>query len=181
MSVDYDYIFKVCFLGQGNVGKTSLILRYTQNAFVEDYKPTLGTDFAIKKLTINNQKIALQIWDLAGQEQFKSIRSFYSKGASAGVLVFDVTRPETFLSFKKWNDQFKKDSSPNGNKTGGGKTFLVANKCDLTDKRLVPSEIGGMANKWLNINYYETSARSGENVEKLFLDIANTLLSEVHQ
>lgn len=179
MSVDYDYIFKVCFLGQGNVGKTSLILRYTQNAFIDDYKPTLGTDFAIKKLEINKRKIALQIWDLAGQEHFSNIRSFYSKGASAGVLVFDVTRPETFLSFKKWHDQFKKDSSPTGDIRSGGMTFLVANKCDLLGKRLVPYQIGEMVNQWLDIKYYETSAKSGDNVEKLFQDIAQALLRDI--
>ncbi|MHA1838432.1 MAG: Rab family GTPase [Candidatus Ranarchaeia archaeon] len=175
--MDYDYIFKVCFLGQGNVGKTSLILRYTQNAFIEDYKPTLGTDFAIKKLSIGGRKIALQIWDLAGQEHFNNIRSFYSKGASAGVLVFDVTRPDTFLTIKQWHDQFKRDSAPNGRENRGGKVFVVANKADLGHKRLVPPQVGDMIRRWLNIGYYETSAKSGKNVEALFVDIAKSLIS----
>jgi small GTP-binding protein len=181
MSVDYDYIFKVCFLGQGNVGKTSLILRYTQNAFVEDYKPTLGTDFAIKKLNIGGHKIALQIWDLAGQEHFSSIRSFYSKGASAGVLVFDVTRPETFLTIKEWHDQFRRDSSPDGKQNRGGQMFVVANKTDLEGRRLVPPQVGDMIQQWMGISYYETSAKSGKNVEKLFYDMAKLLMSRVEQ
>ena len=156
-----------------------MILRYTQNAFVEDYKPTLGTDFAIKKLKIGGRKIAMQIWDLAGQEHFSSIRSFYSKGASAGVLVFDVTRPETFLTFKEWHDQFKRDSSPDGKVNRGGRMFVVANKTDLQGKRLVPPQIGEMINQWLGVEYYETSAKSGENVEKLFYDIAKILMSGI--
>ncbi len=175
MSSDYDYIFKVCFLGQGNVGKTSLILRYTQNAFIEDYKPTLGTDFAIKKINFQGAKVALQIWDLAGQDYFKAIRSYYSKGASAGVIVFDVTRPDTFMTVKSWYDQFKQDSSPNNDPERGGHVFLVGNKTDLVEKRVVPKEFNSMMKKWLNVPTYETSAKEGINVDQMFIDLTGTL------
>jgi small GTP-binding protein len=179
MTTDYDYIFKVCFLGQGNVGKTSLILRYTQNAFIEDYKPTLGTDFAVKKITYKGIKVALQIWDLAGQDYFKAIRTYYSKGASAGVIVFDVTRPETFMTVKNWYDQFKQDSSPNNDSRRGGHVFLVGNKTDLVDQRVVPPEVNGMMESWLKVPTYETSAKSGTNVEQMFIDLTKILLKDL--
>jgi len=88
--------------GEGGVGKTSLIIRFCQNRFTEEYKPTLGADFAVKKVKIGDMEVTLQIWDLSGQERFEIMRKYYFKGASAGVLVFDVTRPETFLLINRW-------------------------------------------------------------------------------
>jgi len=180
MSVDYDYIFKVCFLGQGNVGKTSLILRYTQNAFIEDYKPTLGTDFAIKKLTIEGRKIALQIWDLAGQPRFNSVRELYYKGSHGGLLVFDITRRDSFSNLNSWVEELYKNSG-----RGIMPIALLGNKVDLrdeTDDPITPEEaqayIRELKKKYelnFEVPYLETSAKTGDNVDESFNILAHTI------
>lgn len=165
------FLFKVCMAGEGGVGKTSLIIRFCQNRFTEEYKPTLGADFAVKKVEVGDSEVTLQIWDLSGQERFEIMRKYYFKGASAGVLVFDVTRPETFLLINRWIEAFYKHS-------GGGFLVLVGNKMDLEDKRLVPPQAGEMITKWLNIPYFETSAKTGENVFDVFTFVAEKLLEK---
>lgn len=159
------YVLKMVALGDGAVGKTSCIMRYTQNSFGESYKATIGTNIAVKDVEIELQpgkpSIAqIVLWDLAGQPTYKDLRSRYMVGSSIAFLVYDVTRPPTFLNVSLWYDNFIK-VAPQAIVT------LVANKVDRDD-RVVPPEAGEMVSRWLNIDYIETSAKTGENVEKMF-------------
>ena len=152
-------------LGDGAVGKTSCIMRYTQNSFGETYKATIGTNIAIKNVEIEHRKgehstAQVVIWDLAGQPTYKDLRSRYMVGASIAFLVYDVTRPPTFLNVAQWYDNFMTVSPE-------AVVILVANKVDRED-RMVPLEAGQMVSEWHNIEYIETSAKTGENIEMMF-------------
>ncbi|MHA1917425.1 MAG: Rab family GTPase [Candidatus Ranarchaeia archaeon] len=177
--LNYDFVFKVVLLGEGGVGKTSLILKYTQNKFEENYKPTLGTDFAVHIVEYNNQKVCFQIWDLGGQEHFEQLRAIYCKGAAGAILVFDVTRPDTYLVMKNWYDKLKKNGTTEY--LTRQEVLLIGNKVDLPDERLVPIEAGKMFEKWLKIKYIETSAKTGLNVDKLFLKLAKSLVDKINK
>jgi small GTP-binding protein len=160
------YVLKMVALGDGAVGKTSCIMRYTQNSFGESYKATIGTNIAIKDLEIQlrpgeSSKAQVVIWDLAGQPTYKDLRSRYMVGASVAFLVFDVTRPPTFLNVGSWYDNFI-GVAPEA------AVILVANKVDRKD-RAVPTEAGEMFSQWRNLDYIETSAKTGENVEQMFI------------
>lgn len=159
------YVLKMVALGDGAVGKTSCIMRYTQNDFGESYKATIGTNIAIKEIEIElrpgeTSTARIVLWDLAGQPTYKDLRSRYMVGSSIAFLVYDVTRPPTFLNVASWYDSFIK-VAPEAIVT------LVANKVDRED-RVVPAEAGKMVSRWLNIEYIETSAKTGENIEKMF-------------
>jgi small GTP-binding protein len=155
-------------LGDGAVGKTSCIMRFTEDSFGEKYKATIGTNIAIKNLEVDvedeikNTQIVL--WDLAGQPSYRDLRQRYMQGSSMGFIVYDVTRPPTFLNVYEWYRNFKA-VCPNA------VTVLVANKVDI-DERLVPKEAGLMLSDWLKERYIETSAKTGKNINKMFIECA---------
>ncbi|MFW9786547.1 MAG: Rab family GTPase [Candidatus Thorarchaeota archaeon] len=165
------YVLKMVALGDGAVGKTSCIMRYTQNSFGESYKATIGTNIAVKNVDIEvypGEKATAQIvlWDLAGQPTYKDLRSRYMVGASIAFLVYDVTRPPTFLNCASWYDNFIAVSPD-------AVVILVANKVDRKD-RVVPPAAGEMFSHWQDIEYIETSAKTGENIEKMFTKCVET-------
>jgi small GTP-binding protein len=167
------YVLKMVALGDGAVGKTSCIMRYTQNSFGETYKATIGTNIALKEVEIElrpgEPSIAqVVLWDLAGQPTYKDLRSRYMVGASVAFLVYDVTRPPTFLNVWQWYENFI-SVSPDA------VVILVANKVDRPD-RVVPPEAGEMVSRWLNIECIETSAKTGENVEEMFTKCVETAI-----
>ena len=169
------YVLKMVALGDGAVGKTSCIMRYTQNSYGETYKATIGTSIALKNVEIElrpgERSIAqVVLWDLAGQPTYKDLRSRYMVGASIAFLVYDVTRPSTFLNVASWYDNFIKVSPD-------AVIILVANKVDRED-RVVPQEAGEMVRRWLNIDYIETSAKTGENIEEMFTKCVETAIKK---
>ncbi|MFW9957144.1 MAG: Rab family GTPase [Candidatus Odinarchaeota archaeon] len=159
-----EYVLKMVALGDGAVGKTSCIMRYTENRFGEQYKATIGTSIAVKNVTVKINKksarVQIVLWDLAGQLTYKDLRQRYMVGSSMAFLVYDVTRPTTFLNINEWYSNFRRVCPE-------AVVALVANKVDRDD-RLVPTEAGLMLQKWLNILYLETSALTGMNINKLF-------------
>ena len=168
-----EYVLKMVALGDGAVGKTSCIMRYTQNSFGESYKATIGTNIAVKELEAEvrpGEKSTAQIvlWDLAGQPTYKDLRSRYMVGSAIAFLVYDVTRPPTFLNVASWYDNFVAVSPE-------AVVILVANKVDRKD-RVVPREAGEMVSRWLKIDYIETSAKTGENIEKMFTKCVETAI-----
>lgn len=163
-----DYLFKICMLGDDAVGKTSIVLKYTENRFEESYKMTLGADFATKVVTIDKYKVCLSVWDLGGQFRFRELRKHYFKNAAGALLLFDVTRPETFLHIDRWLQEFYSYA--------GGELILLGNKVDLTNMRIVPSEAGKMIQKWKGIPYYETSAKTGQNINEVFVLLTKMIL-----
>ena len=131
---DYEYLFKILLVGNSNVGKSSLFLRFVDEIWKENFVPTIGVDFKIKSIKIDNKTIKLQIWDTAGQERFKSILSSYYKGANGILLLYDITNINSFKSLSNWLIDIEKNSSKNVKK------ILIGNKCDLEGKREVSND-----------------------------------------
>ncbi|MFO7837464.1 MAG: Rab family GTPase [Promethearchaeia archaeon] len=169
-----EYKYRLVLLGEAAVGKTSLLRRYTENTFDEEYKQTLGTTFAAKDVAIENDEgeeteVRLVIWDMGGQSTYKELRRQYMKGAAGGIIVYDVTRPETFMAMNNWFESFR-ETCPNS------PVIICANKIDLEEDRMVPVEPGIMLRDWFQADYYETSAKTGEAVDNAFQRIAKILV-----
>ena len=167
--MDDEVTLKFIILGDSGVGKTNLLLRYVGESFSENYIATLGIDFKMKNIIYNDVKVALQIWDTAGQEKYRSITSSYYKGAHGCLLVYDITRKVTFENIDKWLAEIKLSSNNEIN------MILIGNKCDLEDKREVSIEEAQNKAKLLNMAFMETSALNGTNVEKAFNELVNNV------
>jgi len=166
--------FRVVLLGEATVGKTSLLRRYSENAFDEEYKQTLGTTFATKEVEVkdeqgDNRTVKISIWDMGGQSTYRELRRQYMKGSSAAIIVYDVTKPESFMAMNNWFESFREvcPEAP---------IFICANKIDLSDKRMVPQEPGIMLRDWFQSEYYETSAKDGTRVTDVFERCAEVVL-----
>ena len=175
MSAEYRY--KIVMLGDGAVGKTAMTTRYTQNFFDSDYKRTIGSDFAIKRLSLENEddtetQVTLQVWDLAGQPRFESVRQGFYRGARGGLLLYDVTRRRTFLNVDNWKEEAFK------NLNGDIPLILVANKVDLKDSRVVTTEEGEKYAKKHKMMYVESSALTGENVEEAYSNLCRKMIED---
>ncbi|MHA1913938.1 MAG: GTP-binding protein [Promethearchaeota archaeon] len=162
-----EYAFKLILGGEGGVGKTSMVHRFVEDSFQTDYKSTIGTSIMKKECDFPglDSKVRFVIWDLAGQAQFKRVRQSYLSNAEAGILVYDVTRKETFNNLKSWLDEAK-DVSPSIS------LILVGNKIDLVEDRVITTEQGEEMAKQLNLSYIETSAKTGENINDAFKMLA---------
>ena len=161
-------------LGNGQVGKTSIILRYIDDRFSLNYLSTIGIDSKIKKIIMpNGEQIKVKISDTAGQERFRSIASNYLKKANGILLVYDITSHESFSDINKWLQEINKNEC---NKP----MVLIGNKCDLNDQREVPKEegMGYAKNVAKNIPFYETSCKSGENIDKAIMDLVNQIYNK---
>lgn len=174
MSSSYDFLFKVVVLGEGAVGKTAIVTRFSHGFFRTDYKTTIGSQFAVKNVSIKKPDysevtVKLQIWDVAGQSRFQILRPMYYRGSSGGILVFDVTRRRTFIVLEEWLDELYKAI----NKTIP--IILVANKTDLPDRVVEPSEGREFADRH-NMPYLESSAKTGEGVVDIFSSLAVDLV-----
>ncbi len=170
-NLNYQFIFKIILIGDANSGKTSLLNRYVTKCFNDKYICTIGVDFMTKAVQIDDQTMKLQIWDTAGMEKYKQITTSYYRGAQAAIVCFDLTNKSSFLSLQKWVDDYSKFYNPIFHKN----IFIVGNKSDLLEERDVSRE---EIESWIrtnNYNYFETSARTGENVENLFLELASGL------
>ena len=129
---DYDYLFKLLLIGDSGVGKSCLLLRYTDEQYSERYISTIGVDFKIKTMEIDSKTVKLQIWDTAGQERFKTITPTYYKGADGIIIVFDVTKRESFENIEKWFEEI--DIHTNGRTIN---KLLVGAKSDLINKKVI--------------------------------------------
>ena len=125
MSAEYDYLFKVLLIGNSGVGKSSLLVRFADDVFTDNFMPTIGVDFKIKTLMVDDKSAKLQIWDTAGQERFKTITSSYFKGAHGVLVTYDITDRESFNAIQKWMGEVEKHASDSI------ACILVGNKCDL--------------------------------------------------
>ncbi|MHA1909772.1 MAG: Rab family GTPase [Candidatus Thorarchaeota archaeon] len=162
--------FRIVLLGEATVGKTSLLRRFTENTFDDEYKQTIGTTFATKDVAIKDDEstdrvVRLVIWDMGGQATYKELRRQYMKGASAAIIVYDVTKPETFMAMNTWYESFR-EVCPNA------MAIICANKVDLEVNRMVPVEPGQMLRDWFQAAYYETSAKTGDQVNIVFTRVA---------
>lgn len=175
MSASKNFIYKICVVGDGGVGKTSMVLRYTEDTFKENYIMTIGSNFSTKTVDLPEYpqyNIKLQIWDLAGQKHFSFVRPPFYRGATGIIYVFDLTRRSSFSSLPNWKTEVEKV-------VAGRPSILVGNKLDLAEegKREVALQDGVSLKTELEAqSYYETSAKDGLKVEDVFKDTVLAIL-----
>lgn len=161
--------YKLVFLGDQSVGKTSIITRFMYDKFEGSYQATIGIDFLSKTMYLEDRTVRLQLWDTAGQERFRSLIPSYIRDSSVAVVVYDVINRTSFLSTSKWIDDVR-------NERGNDVILvLVGNKTDQSEKRQVSVEEGEAKAKEHGIMFIETSAKAGFNVKALFRKIAAAL------
>eukprot|EP00041_Stephanoeca_diplocostata_P004664 m.48749 g.48749 ORF g.48749 m.48749 type:complete len:211 (-) comp15273_c0_seq1:283-915(-) len=161
--------FKLVFLGEQSVGKTSLITRFMYDSFDNTYQATIGIDFLSKTMYLEDRTVRLQLWDTAGQERFRSLIPSYIRDSSVAVVVYDITSRASFQQTSKWIDDVRTERGQDVI------IMLVGNKTDLADKRQVSIEEGESKAKELNVMFIETSAKAGYNVKVLFRRVAAAL------
>ena len=167
ISVQKSYIYKICIVGNGGVGKTSMVLRYCENAFKENYIMTIGSNFSTKTVDLPNYpqfQVKLQIWDLAGQKHFSFVRPPFYRGATGIIYVFDLTRRSSFAELLEWRNEVEKV-------IGQRPCLIVGNKLDLADqgKREISTQDGESLTSELHATkYFETSAKEGDSVDQVF-------------
>jgi small GTP-binding protein len=163
-------LLKILVIGESAVGKSCLLLRYTDNKFQESFMTTIGVDFKTKYIDIEGTHVKLQIWDTAGQEKFRSITRAYYRGAHGILVVFDISRRDTFNQTKMWIDSIR-ESQAEANSID---VILIGNKQDLV-RAVTKDEAEDLANSY-GIRYFETSAKQNTNVEEAFLCLAGLAL-----
>lgn len=162
----FDMQIKLLMIGDSGVGKTCLLLRYANDSFSPTFITTIGIDFKIKNIELDNKKVKLQIWDTAGQERFRTITTSYFRGAQGILLVYDVTDRSSFQSIRNWVGQIQQHADVHVNK------ILIGNKCDVSDDRAVSTEEGQALADEYGVQFFETSAKNNINVENGFIKVA---------
>ena len=162
MSINFHYLLKYVIIGDSGVGKSNILLQYINGKFNEDFKATVGVEFGAKNIEINGRIYRIQIWDTAGQENFRSIARAYYKNSICACIVYDITSRNSFNSVQSWIDDCTKQTPRNI------LLLLIGNKNDLNDKREVQYEEGEEFAKKKNMIFLETSAKTGKNIDKIF-------------
>ncbi|SCU91240.1 LAFA_0F02630g1_1 [Lachancea sp. 'fantastica'] len=163
--------YKIVFLGEQGVGKTSLITRFMYDTFDDHYQATIGIDFLSKTMYLDDKTIRLQLWDTAGQERFRSLIPSYIRDSHVAIVVYDVTSKKSFEYIDKWVEDVKSERGEEN-----VVLCIVGNKNDLSDERQVSTEEGERKAQVLNAKIFiETSTKAGFNVKNLFRKIAKTL------
>ena len=167
---EYDLLFKLILIGDSYVGKSNILLKYLKNQFNENSKTTIGVEFGTKNIIINNKRIKIQILDTAGQERYRSITSAYYKGAKGALIVYDITRKNTFDNIDKWITDLKL----NGDKNIC--IIILGNKSDLIDKREINKNDGIKKAEMYKTAFLETSALNGDNISKAFDELIEQIV-----
>nr|ADE77443.1 unknown [Picea sitchensis] len=195
--MSYAYLFKYIIIGDTGVGKSCLLLQFTDKRFQPVHDLTIGVEFGARMITIRNKPIKLQIWDTAGQESFRSITRSYYRGAAGALLVYDITRcqlafmymiktegsryhfiikqRETFTHLSTWLEDARQHASPNMT------IMLIGNKCDLAHRRAVTTEEGAQFAKENGLIFLETSAKTSQNVEEAFINTAAKVYQKIEE
>ena len=161
-----EFLYKILLLGDTSVGKTCFLMRYTDNTFQEIHMSTIGLDYKLKNVQLDDGKMyKIQIWDTAGQDRFRSITKNYYKGAHGIVLIYDITDKKTFENVRNWVRQIKEEVSDKVC------IILVANKIDAEEKRVVSTEEGEKMAAEFNMMFFECSAKTGDNIDNAFNEL----------
>jgi small GTP-binding protein len=174
-SINFNYLFKYIIIGDAAVGKSNLLLRYAHGQFKDEYQLTIGVEFGAKNISINDKIYRIQIWDTAGQENFRSITRAYYKNSVCALVVYDITNRDSFNNISNWIEDCKNQSP---------KTIfmvLVGNKSDLSDKRVISIEEGRELAEKYNMIFFETSAKTGDNVDLIFFKSAEEIAKKIDQ
>eukprot|EP00325_Prymnesiales_sp_UTEX-LB-985_P001977 CAMPEP_0174698532 /NCGR_PEP_ID=MMETSP1094-20130205/4108_1 /TAXON_ID=156173 /ORGANISM="Chrysochromulina brevifilum, Strain UTEX LB 985" /LENGTH=200 /DNA_ID=CAMNT_0015895725 /DNA_START=53 /DNA_END=655 /DNA_ORIENTATION=+ len=178
MKPDYDYLFILVLIGDSGVGKSCLLLRFADDKWTDSYISTIGVDFKIRTIELDQKTIKLQIWDTAGQERFRTISSTYYRGAHGIIVVYDVTNKLSFDNVQRWLSEIDKYARENVNK------LLVGNKADAAEgadsSRQVPMEDGKKFAEDRDIPFLETSAKTGTFVDTAFLMMAHEIKNKMN-
>ncbi|KAL1809435.1 hypothetical protein DCAR_0728973 [Daucus carota subsp. sativus] len=166
-----DYVFKVVLIGDSAVGKSQLLSRFARNEFTIDSKATIGVEFQTKTLILDHKVVKAQIWDTAGQERYRAVTSAYYRGAVGAILVYDMTKRQTFEHIANWLEELRGRADKNI------MIMLIGNKSDLGSLRAVPIEDAQEFADKENLCFMETSALEATNVEAVFL----TVLKEIYR
>jgi len=166
---------KIVLLGEMSTGKTCLVLRLVKNEFSDKELPTIGAAFMVHKMNVDDKTVKLEIWDTAGQERFRALAPMYYKGAAAAVIVYDITKPESFETLIHWVEELKVRAPPNI------VIALAGNKCDLESERAITVD---QAEQYLQKIeegggerpiFFECSAKTGQGVQEIFKEICRKL------
>ena len=159
---EYDYLFKLLLIGNSSVGKSSLLVRFVDDVWEENFVPTIGVDFKLKTLDVNGKKVKLQIWDTAGQERFKNITASYYRGGNGVLVVYDITDRDSFTNLTSWLIEIEKNANKNVFK------LLIGNKNDLESERKVTFNEGKEFADSNGMKFIETSAKTADKVYEAF-------------
>jgi Ras-related protein Rab-8A len=166
---DYDHLYKLLLIGNSGVGKSCTLLRFTDDSFTPSFITTIGIDFKIRTIEVDDKRIKLQVWDTAGQERFRTITTAYYRGAMGVIIVYDVTDRNSFDQVDSWYqnvEEYARDKVS---------IVLIGNKCDLTDKRVITTDEGRRLAKRLGVNFFETSAKDKTGVDETFYEITRLI------
>jgi Ras-related protein Rab-8A len=165
----YDFLIKLLLIGDSGVGKSCLLLRFSDDSFTTSFITTIGIDFKIKTIELDGKRIKLQIWDTAGQERFRTITTAYYRGAMGILLVYDVTDKQSFENIRNWIKNIEQHAADNVDK------ILIGNKCDMIKDKVVDSAQGQNLADNYQIKFFETSAKANTNVVEAFTAIAKDI------
>lgn len=168
---DYDYLFKIVLIGDSGVGKSNILSRFTRNEFSVESKSTIGVEFATRSIEIEKKVVKAQIWDTAGQERYRAITSAYYRGAVGALLVYDVTKKETFADVEKWLAELRDHADSKI------VIMLTGNKCDLQHLRSVTTQDAEIYAVKEDLLFLETSALNSVNIDAAFQKV----LSVIHE
>ena len=168
------YIIKILTLGDTSVGKSSIVLRFSDDKFDDKIFSTIGIDFKTKYIKLDKFSVKVLIWDTAGQEKFQNIAKQYYKGANGVLLIYDISNRKSFERIDFWLKELKEN-----NRIDELFLYLVGNKNDMEDKRVISFQEGEKYAKNNNINFFEVSAKSGKGVTELFNNVINGVMEKI--
>mmetsp|Transcript_14073 Transcript_14073/g.15561 ORF Transcript_14073/g.15561 Transcript_14073/m.15561 type:complete len:218 (-) Transcript_14073:88-741(-) len=168
----YDYLFKIVLVGDSAVGKSNLLWRFTKNEFYEETKSTIGVEFAVKSVEVEAKTIKAQIWDTAGQERYRAITSAYYRSAVGAMLVYDISKKDTFDNIERWLTELRQHADANI------VIMLVGNKSDLKHLREVPTEKAREFCQENGLSLVETSAKDNSYVDFAFQKLITDIYHE---
>ncbi|KAJ4714478.1 Ras-related protein like [Melia azedarach] len=170
-----DYVFKVVLIGDSAVGKSQILSRFARNEFSLDSKATIGVEFQTRTLVIQHKSVKAQIWDTAGQERYRAVTSAYYRGAVGAMLVYDITRRQSFDHIPRWLEELRSHADKNI------VIILIGNKSDLENQRAVPTEDAKEFAEKEGLFFLETSALEATNVENAFMTVLTEIFNIVNK